>query len=304
MKIAYAFRRGVFYPHQGGDLPPKNVRARYLRKVREMGFDGIELGVSAYDVGGSLESAAKALRKELEDAGTPCVAVRGGGGLIHPRAAATALQRWQEAIRFATWMGAGIVNGTVTTPPTNPNAPGASWGDSVSQGSSRTAKLEDYERTASGLREVGGMAADAGAQISIEVHQHSIVDNSWSALLLLKLVDHPSVGVNPDLGNIYWTYDVPEETSEAAMVALAPHAKYWHCKNLRRIHLPEFQRSIFQQVALPDGDIDYRFAIAVMLDAGFDGYLAIEGTRSGDQLHGDAQSVAYVKAVVEELRQR
>jgi sugar phosphate isomerase/epimerase len=297
VKIAYAFRRGAFYPHSGGDLPPKEGRARYLRKVREMGFEGIELGVSTHDT--TLDD----LRKELEDAGVPCVAVRGGGGWIHPRTAAATPQRWMEAIRFASQIGAGIVNGTVTTPPSHPNAPGARWGDPVSQGSSRTARLEDYERTAKGLREVGAMAADLGVQIAIEVHQHSIVDNSWSALLLMKLVDHPNVGVNPDLGNIYWTYDVPEETCEAAIVALAPHAKYWHCKNLCRLHIPEIQRSLFQQVPLPDGDIDYRFAIAAMLNAGFNGYLAIEGMRLGDQIYGDAKSVAYVKALLEEWRE-
>ena len=38
-----------------------------------------------------------------------------------------------------------------------------------------------------------------------------------------------------------------------------------------------------------------------MLDAGYSGYLAIEGMRLGDQFHGDGKSVAYVKSVVAEL---
>ena len=41
MKIAYAFRRTAFYPYQGGtgwEIPPKEVRGPYLRKVREAGF--------------------------------------------------------------------------------------------------------------------------------------------------------------------------------------------------------------------------------------------------------------------------
>jgi sugar phosphate isomerase/epimerase len=303
MKIAYAFRRSVFYPHQGGDLPSKELRPRFLRKAREVGFEGIELGVGSYGLGGSLESAAKELRRELESAGVPCVAIRGGGGLSHPRTAAGSRQQWERAIQFASWIGAGVVNGTVTTPPTDPNAPGAGgWGESVSQGSSRTASIEDFERTAKGLREVAAIAADAGVKISIEIHQHSIADNSWSALHLLKTIDHPNVGLNPDLGNIYWAYDVPEETCEAAIAALAPHTNYWHCKSLCRVHVPELHRAIFLQVPLPDGEIDYRFAIAAMLEANFDGYLAIEGLRLGDQWHGDGKSVAYVKALVEELR--
>jgi len=40
-----------------------------------------------------------------------------------------------------------------------------------------------------------------------------------------------------------------------------------------------------------------------MLNAGFNGYLAIEGMRLGDQIYGDAKSVAYVKALLEEWRE-
>ncbi len=69
-------------------------------------------------------------------------------------------------------------------------------------------------------------------KVTVEVHQYSIADNSWSALHLLDLVNSPHVLANPDLGNIFWTYDDPEETPEDSIVALAPRAGYWHCKNL------------------------------------------------------------------------
>ena len=55
------------------------------------------------------------------------------------------------------------------------------------------------------------------------------------------------------------------------------------------------------QAPLPDGEIDYRFAIAALLDADYDGYLAIEGVRYGDGFHQDGRSVAYVKSVLAEL---
>jgi sugar phosphate isomerase/epimerase len=68
-----------------------------------------------------------------------------------------------------------------------------------------------------------------------------------------------------------------------------------------RVHIPENNHSIFLQTALPDGDIDYRFAISAMLDAGYKGYLALEGTRKGDTLSKDDRSVAYVNALLKEL---
>ena len=84
----------------------------------------------------------------------------------------------------------------------------------------------------------------------------------------MELIDSPNIFLNPDLGNIYWCYDIPEESTEDAIVALAPHSRYWHCKNLKRVYIPENEHSIFLRTALPDGDIDYRFAITAMKEAG------------------------------------
>ena len=299
MKIAYAFRRCASYPYNGGGLPTDPAdRKRFLEHAKKIGFDGIELpGMNLPDA----ETAA--LRSELEDAGMPCVAIRGGGGAARdPQVAAANKQRMIDAVHFAAKMGSGIVNSTVTTPPNDPGGKGTYRGESVSQGSSRQASDEDYERTASAVSEVAGIAADLGVEISIEIHQNSIADNSRATLRLLALIDAPNVGINPDLGNIYWTYDIPEETCEAAITAVAPHVNYWHCKSLYRVHIPELETAIYVQVPLPDGEIDYRFAIAALLEANYGGYLAIEGIRDGDQFHQDGRSVAYVKSVLEDLQ--
>lgn len=297
MKIAYAFRRCASYPYNGPGLPTDaSVRQQFLAKVKEIGFDGIELPAMNL-----ADAAVDTLRAELEDAGVPCVAIRGGGGAAHPRVAAANKKRMEEAVRFAAKIGASVVNSTVTTPPRDPGGKGTYRGESVSQGSSRYASTTDYEHTANAVTDVANIAADLGVEISIEVHQNSIADNSWSALHLLELIDASNVGINPDLGNIYWTYDIPEESCEEAIVALAPRVNYWHCKSLCRVHIPDLETAIYVQVPLPDGEIDYRFAIAALLDAGYEGYLAIEGVRDGDAFHQDGRSVAYVKSLLAEL---
>lgn len=297
MKIAYAFRRCASYPYNGPGLPTDaSDRRQFLAKVKEIGFEGIELPAMNL-----ADAAVDTLRAELEDAGVPCVAIRGGGGAAHPRVAAANKKRMEEAVQFASKIGASVVNSTVTTPPRDPGGKGTYRGESVSQGSSRYASEADYERTANAVADVANVAADLGVEISIEVHQNSIADNSWSALHLRGLIDAPNVGINPDLGNIYWTYDIPEESCEDAIVALAPHVNYWHCKSLCRVHIPDLETAIYVQVPLPDGEIDYRFAIAALLDAGYEGYLAIEGVRDGDAFHQDGRSVAYVKSLLAEL---
>ena len=178
MKIAYAFRRCASYPYNGGGLPTDAAdRQRFLKHAKEIGFDGIELPAMNLP-----DAEAATLRSELEDAGMPCVAIRGGGGAARdPQVAAANKQRMIDAAHFAAKMGAGIVNSTVTTPPDDPGGKGTYRGESVSQGSSRSSdRDEDYVRTASAVDEAAVIAADLGIEISIEIHQNSIADNSRS----------------------------------------------------------------------------------------------------------------------------
>ena len=303
VKISYAPRRAAFYPYDGGtgwEVPPPEVRAAYLAKVRALGFAGIEIGLGQ-GVGTS-EAEIRVLRDDLEAAGVPCAAVRGGGGFAHPGAAAHNRQRVHDAIRMAAWIGSNLVNMTVTTPATDPTGMGAvGTGERISQGASRTASETDFEITARYLREAAGACRRPRRD---DRHRDASAfdrDNSWSCLHLLELVDRPNVGINPDLGNLYWHYDEPEESLEGCIVALAPHAKYWHCKSLSRSYIPEHQRAYFRRVPLPEGEIDYRFAITAMARAGYDGCLAIEGVPAGDQLYNDGRSLAYCRQIIEEV---
>jgi len=304
VKLCYALRRGVFYPSardEFGEMPPRAERSRYLPLVRGMGFAAVELPVDdTVD-----ERSARDLASELRDAGLDVGCIRGGGALGHPLAGERSRKRLESAIQFASWTGASIVNTAMVSPATHPDGPGSGrQGEQVSQGGSRTASEADFISTAEHLQAAGRRAADVGVKIAIEVHQGSIADNSTATLHLLDLVAQGgvhNVGANPDLGNIYWHYEYPDETAEAAIVALAPRAVYWHCKNLRRLHVPEHRRAYFQRVPLPDGDLDYRFAIAAMLDAGYDGYLAIEGAREGDQLSLDRCGIEYACTLMNEI---
>jgi sugar phosphate isomerase/epimerase len=299
MRIVYAFRRSALYPDPGreAELPPKEARGGFLRKAREIGFEGLELAVPR---GG--EAEARELRRELEDVGLPCAALRGGGPSLHPRDLSGNRERMEAAIRAAAWLGAPVVNASIGMPRPSMARGALPWGEATSWGSSRDASEADFERAAAAFAAVAPLAADHGTVIAIEVHQHCLVDNGWSAVHLMERVNHPAVGLNPDLGNVYWAYQTPEESSEQAIVAMAPHAKYWHMKNLRRTYAPGQEYALFHQTPLPDGEIDYRFAVAAMLAAGYSGDFAVEGLRLGDAITGDARSAAYVRDLIRELR--
>src|SRR4051794_16416718 len=161
MKIAYAFRRSILFPYVGDDwnLPGREVRARWLKQVREMGFDGIEIANNTVGGPDAPDSAVRTLRDELDGSGVPCVCVRGGGGLNNARYAVENRQRLEDSITFASKIGTPLVNTTVGGP-TDKDRPGSFVGDPISQGSSRQASASDFEVTAKGFREAGKRAAD------------------------------------------------------------------------------------------------------------------------------------------------
>ena len=207
-----------------------------------------------------------------------------------------------RAVRYAGWLGAEVVDSGISSPPRYEALRDETIGRPRSQDSSRDARMTEFEGIAAACRAACDLGADLGVALSVEIHENSQVDNSWSALLLNDLVDRENFGLNPDLGNVMSTYDVPEESAEDAIVAMAPKANYWHCKNLLRVHHPENRRAVFLWVPMPDGQIDYRFASAAMHDAGYEGYTAIEGAiGSGDQFYADQKSLDYMKDIWAEL---
>ena len=308
MRFCYAHRRHTLYPESldPWNLRPDDYTTAFLRRSKAVGFDALEVGVEVFERTGGSEQQVRAFGRRLREAGMPIGCVRSGGTLTDARHGARNQERQARAIQFAGWVGAEIVNTALSAPARRPghppgSLPGSQHGWPVSQDASRDATLSHYEALAKACQAACDRAADVGVTLSVEVHQNSLVDNAWSAQLIHGLVDRKNFGINPDLGNVYWTYDVPEESAEDCIRKLAPIAVYWHCKNLLRVYHPEMQRSVFLRVPLPDGEIDYRFAVAAMHAAGFRGYMAIEGASAGDQFHADLRSLTYARALWAEL---
>lgn len=299
MRFCYAHRRFTLYPNHlnSWDLTPAAYTDEFLARVKEMGFDAFEVGIEVLDKTGGSESDVKGFANRLADFGLAIGCVRSGGTLVEAKNGPANRERQLRAIKFAGWAGAEVVNGAMSAPFRYPGKPGSSYGWPVSQDGSREQMMWTYEAIAPVLQEACDVAGEVGVNVSVEVHQNSPVDTSWSALLLHGLVDRKNFGVNPDLGNVLWCYDVPEEDTETTIKKLAPIANYWHCKNLHRINHPENERSVFLRVPLTDGEIDYRFAISAMADADYSGYMAIEGAWAGDQFYQDSKSIKYAKEI-------
>ncbi len=303
MKYCYANRRQAAFPdvHSTWTAAPEHFTDGWLRAVSNDAYDGLEVGANTLDLLDG-DAGVEGFKERLEGYDLPIVAVRAGGSLIEAKSAIRNLGVMRRSVDYAEAVGSSLVVGNLMAPQRYLPAGWEPTGQIYSQDSSRDASIYLYERVADSIRPVCDAAADRGITIAIEMHHASPVDNSWSARLLCDLVDRPNFGINPDIGNVAWAYHEAEETPEANVRALAGISVYWHCKNVARVVHPENERAVAWKVSLEDGEMDYRFLMTAMVEAGYDGYVAIEGGRVGDQFEMDTRSLKYMRGLEAEIK--
>ena len=154
MIIGYAPRRGAYYPTSGWGnkgIPPKEVRGKWLAKVRSLGFEGVEITASSADEPGGSEQEIKDLRSELEDAGLTCIAARTasrvtGAGFVKSQHAPRNRQLQLDGVRYANLIGAPIMATTVGTQ-VDQKSPGAGHGEPASQWAAELLRLRTSSAT-------------------------------------------------------------------------------------------------------------------------------------------------------------
>jgi sugar phosphate isomerase/epimerase len=203
----------------------------------------------------------------------------------------------EHALDVAAWLDCPIL-GISLSQPTNPPGGKAVMGTTQSPAGSFAASAEDYETTVVRLRPLLAIARPRGIALSIELHHCSIADTSAGVLRLLDALGEPDVGANPDLINGYWAYAEPPETWRQAIEALAPRSNLWHVKNANRVYMPDLHRAVYLERTLGQGDIDYRWAVGVMRNAGFDGWIAIENCGTTDPFEVTAEGRRYLERVL------
>jgi sugar phosphate isomerase/epimerase len=236
------------------------------------------------------------LGKEVREAGLTLVGFNCLRKCVtHPAVAETNRCDLRRAVEQASAVRAAVVNVSLSLAPSASGIPDDRIkGLSCSPGSGKLAPEEEFREAGAFLRELAEEGARGGVAIALELHHCSLADTSQRLLHILELAGHPNLSVNPDLANLYWAYDVPEERWYEAVGRLAGRVKLWHVKNVQRIHIPELQRARFTHAALDAGDIDYRWALERLVEAGFYGCISIEGAGPGDLLAFAARGKAYL----------
>lgn len=146
------------------------------------------------------------------------------------------------------------------------------------------------------LRELGDHAAAAGVALSLEMYEDTLLGSSASAVRLVREIDHPAVGLNPDLGNLYRLHREIEPFL-AAVEACAPHTNYWHVKSYSRDEDPVTGQVTAVPAPMYAGSMNWRAAIRTAVAAGFDGPFCVEHY-GGDGLSVMAENQRYLRRVL------
>lgn len=157
---------------------------------------------------------------------------------------------------------------------------------------------EMWDRAVSRLRELGTHAAEVGVLLSLEMYEDTYLGTADSAVRLVEEIDLPSVGLNPDTGNLLRLHRAIDDWRELLERTL-PYANYWHVKNYQR----DEDRKIDRYVALPStlegGVISYREALEIAVAAGFQGAICCE-QYGGDGLSVSGSNRRYLQSILPE----
>ncbi len=177
-----------------------------LGRLREYGFDGVELWPQALDYFGA-ERWARALREQGMRCLQLCPYFNFVAGPAKLEESREILFRFLEAAALLECRRIRVFTG----PP---------WGQGVVGAGMATA--EQWQSAIDGLREYCGIAPRI--EFCLECHEGSLMENSVSALRLLRAVDRPNLTTNLQLPLL-------EEGWEESVAQLAPYTTHIHIHN-------------------------------------------------------------------------
>jgi sugar phosphate isomerase/epimerase len=263
-----------------GPPPTRAARIEVFRWAAGAGFAGVELSPRWIDFHGMQDGEIDRLRDDVTSAGlvvsglciSRCILTRTSRAVEHRR-------RLERGVEVARRLGAEVLTFSLAMPtlpgPDRPPLRGCDVPE------------EEFSRSTELVKRLADLARRRDVGLSIELHDDGPLDTPEACLRFLDQVDDPSLGVNPDLGNIC-RGPGPAADWSAPLELLAPRANGWHVKNY----------CSGKPVPVWAGDIDYRRAVGTMCSAGFRGWVSIESYFDDVRILQE-QSLCFLKRLVQ-----
>jgi sugar phosphate isomerase/epimerase len=154
---------------------------------------------------------------------------------------------------------------------------------------------EIWSLAVSRIRDLANHASAVGVELSLEMYEDTYLGTADDAVRFVNDIDHPAVGINPDIGNLLRLHR-PIEDWQSMLAKVLPYANYWHVKNYFRM---EHASGIVLTCPAPLelGVMSYRAAVADALQAGYRGAFCVEHY-GGDGLGVSATNCSYLRSVL------
>ena len=146
------------------------------------------------------------------------------------------------------------------------------------------------------IRELGDHAQANGIELSLEMYEDTFLGTADEAVAFHADVDHPAVGLNPDLGNFIRLHR-PMPAYEEMFEKVLPHANFWHIKNYTRDEDPAVGGYSSAPMPLKYGQINYRKIIRRALELGYSGPFCCEHYGS-DSIGVCAENREYISQIL------
>ncbi|MBB1483011.1 sugar phosphate isomerase/epimerase [Tessaracoccus sp. MC1865] len=273
---------------------PAAVWRNQLDQVLREGFTEVDLTDNWVRIGDLDAARLDELRAVLGDLGLNPVAVSAiRRSVIDPEAGDANLEYSHRVLEAAGVVGSKVVSFGLHRPLT-PGQREAFW-FWTAPGPVDATDAATWGLAVARLRELGLHAAGLGLEMSLEMYEDTLLGSSESAVRLVRDIGLANVGLNPDLGNLYRLHR-PVEDFLTAVERCLPHANYWHVKNYFRS-----EEAAGNVVSLPapmaHGSANYRRAIQIAVEAGFDGPFCVEHY-GGDGLTVSAENRDYIRRML------
>lgn len=146
------------------------------------------------------------------------------------------------------------------------------------------------------VRELADHAERRGIELSLEMYEDTFLGTPQDAVRFINDVDHPAVGLNPDIGNLVRLHR-PMPSAREMYSQVLPYANYWHIKNYIRDEDPMTGSYMSAPAPLKYGVINYREIIRMAIRLGFRGAFMAE-QYGGDWLGVGAENADYIRQVI------
>lgn len=289
--------RAAIARHGEGVLDRPEVLSKSLRWWAAQGVRGLTFYDTFPDFYDRTDESWRTLKQVVADAGLEVAAFNAlRKSYFLPELAAQDVERTKHCLHVCSILQPSIFDVSANVPFPHQRDAQTMAARTLFRGKYATA--DDYALGAKHLKWLAKECAGLGAELSLELHDDGLQDSADNVLRLIRLIDEPNVGSNPDIGNWYRVAYEQDEEWRSQMVKLAPSTNFWEVKNFKRIWVADERRAYSWSAELDEGDIDFRESAVILWNAGFRGWVSNEGG-NGDHVRSTLRYLEYMRWILD-----